>query len=89
MRNLGAHEQVRRSVLARRDAGAAADARGGVHGGFRHVLRDENRVAVLSAAGVDRDVAARGDDPVEGAPSVLPPRLPYGTLYHRDVGSGE
>ena len=42
VRDLGAHEEVRRGVLAGRDAGAAADAGGGVHGGLDDVLRDRN-----------------------------------------------
>src|SRR4029079_14067519 len=48
-------------------AGAAADAGGGVHGRLRHILRDQDRVAVLRSAELPRGVPARRDDAVERA----------------------
>ena len=63
----GRGEQGRRRVLARRHAGAAADALGRVEGGFGDVLGDGQAVAIRSAADVDRRVAAGLDDAVEGA----------------------
>ena len=67
VRDLGRDEQHGRRVLAGRDAGAAADARRGVHRRFLRGLRDRDRIAVRSTAGVHADVAAGLDDPVKGA----------------------
>jgi hypothetical protein len=68
MRELGAHEQVRRRVLAGGDARAAADARGRVHRLLGHVFGNQDGVAVLRAADVDGAIAACGDDAIERAP---------------------
>ena len=64
--DLGTDEQRRRPVGAGRHAGAAADAGGDVEGPVGLVLRHGYGVRVRGRAGVDRDVAAGLDDPVEG-----------------------
>src|SRR2546425_3017440 len=58
VRDFRRREEVRRSVLARRDTRAAADAGGRVHGLLGDVLRNRDRVAVGRPAGIERDVAA-------------------------------
>ena len=52
--DLGRDEEHRRGVRAGGDAGAAADAGGGVHREVGVVLRDRDRVAVGRAAGAER-----------------------------------
>jgi hypothetical protein len=68
VRQLGGDEQAGRRIRARGHARAAADARGRVHRQVRVLLADRDRVAVGRVAARDGDVAARGDDAVEGAP---------------------
>ena len=60
-------EQGGRGIGAGGDAGTAADAGCGVEGAVGIALGDGHGVGVGSSAGVDGDVAARRDDPVEGA----------------------
>src|SRR4051812_29748266 len=67
MRDLRAHEQERRRVLAGRDARAAADAGSRVHRQIRDVLRHGNGVAIRRAPAVDRHVSAGRDYAVERA----------------------
>jgi len=64
--DLGAHEQRGRGVGARRHAGAAADARRGVHGLVRGDLGYRHRVAVGGRTHVGRHEAALLLDAVEG-----------------------
>ena len=65
--DLGGNEEHGGGVLADRDAGAAADAGGGVHGAVRGRLGNREGVAVGRAAGVHRNEAAGLDDAIEGA----------------------
>ncbi len=65
MRNFCADKKSRGSVGAGGDAGAAADASGGIHGEIGVLLLDGNGVAVRGGAGRSRDEAASGDDAVE------------------------
>ena len=67
MGDLGRREQRGRGVLAGGDARPAADARGRVHRLLDDGLRNQDGVAVLRAADVNRGVAAGLDDPVERA----------------------
>src|SRR4051812_31634573 len=67
MRDLGGGEELRRAVRALRDARAALNALGRVHGLLLHRLRDGDRVRFDRAAGVDGDVAAGLDDLVQTA----------------------
>src|SRR5258708_1899056 len=67
MRDLRGGEQGRGCIGASRYAGAAADASGRVHGAVGCFLGHQDRVAVRRRARRTRDVAAGGDDPVEGA----------------------
>src|SRR5512133_443456 len=60
--DLRGREERRRAVGTGRDAGAAADALGGVHRALDGVLGDGDRVPVGRPAGVHRDVATRLDD---------------------------
>src|SRR5690606_2964042 len=65
LRNLGPGKESGRGVGAGCDACAAADAGRCVHGLFGNVLGDGNGVGVRGRAGVDRDITAGGDDPVQ------------------------
>src|SRR5262245_28100239 len=67
VRDLCAHEQMRRRVLARRDARAAADARRRIHRVLGDVFRHRDGVAIWRAAAVHGHVAAGGDDAIERA----------------------
>ena len=65
---LGSSKQLGSAVRTRGDTGTATDTHGGVHRRLGGLLRDRDQIGVGSAPGVDRDVAARLDDPIEGAP---------------------
>ena len=65
VRELGGDEQHRRTVRAGGHAGAAADARGGIHRAIRRLLGDEDIVGVGGGAAVGADEAAGGDHAIE------------------------
>src|SRR5690606_29196221 len=65
LRDLGRDEEHGGGVLAGRDAGAAADAGGGVHGEVGVLLGDGRGVGVLGGTGADADEAAGLLDGVE------------------------
>ena len=65
--DFGAHEERRRGIGTHGDAGAAADAGGGVHGAVGLLFGNEDGIAVGRAAGGGGDVTAGGDQAVEGA----------------------
>ena len=63
--DLRAHVERCRRVGTHRHASAAADTRGGIHCAVGIFLRDQNRVAILRAAGRDGDKSAHRDQAVE------------------------
>ena len=75
---LGRYEEHCRAVLAGCHAGAAADTCGGVHGNVGHFLADGEAICVLSAAAVERHVAAGLLDFIECV-----------AVYHKVANHGE
>ncbi len=67
LRDLGPDKEHGRAVGAGSDTGAAADALRGVQGLVGGLLGDGDGVGLDGPAGVDRDVAAFGDQGVKGA----------------------
>src|ERR1700730_13488415 len=67
MSDLRASKQSSGSVGAGRDAGAASDARGRIHGAIGIFLRHGDRVAIGRASGWHADVSAGFDDAIERA----------------------
>lgn len=65
--DLGPGKEHGRTVGATGHAGPAADTGGRIHGQFRLVRGDGNGVAVRGAPGVDRNIAAGLDNPVQTA----------------------
>src|SRR5438270_8721790 len=65
MRDFRGGEELRRAVWTLRNACAALNAFGGVHGAFLRHLRNRRVVRFGRAAGVDGDESAGGDDLVE------------------------
>ncbi len=67
VRDLRAREQRRGRVRTRRDTGSAADAGRRIHGPVGVFFRNQNRVAIRSAARRRADIAARSNDAIERA----------------------